>query len=215
MPTIPTKILLEQALVANNLAVSQAAEAQLLQYLDCLTRWNHVFNLTAIIDPAEMVTLHVIDSLVIAPCLCGNRMLDVGSGAGLPGIPLAIVYPELHWTLLDKNGKKTRFLMQAVAECGLKNVEVVQGSVPSPKGAGLGWGEYHTIVARAFTTIASFAELVAPLLAKDGSVIAMKGRYPTEELADLSQSSFAVQAVLRLEIKGLDAERHVVMLKKK
>jgi 16S rRNA (guanine527-N7)-methyltransferase len=116
---------LQTALKKNSLALSDHEQQQLLTFLELIKRWNKVFNLTAITNTEDMIYLHLIDSLVIQPYLKGQRMLDVGTGAGLPGIPLAIIQPAQHWVLLDKNSKKTRFLTQVIAELGLKNVEPI------------------------------------------------------------------------------------------
>ena len=140
--------LLTQALKENNLIISDAAQQQLLNYLALLQQWNKVFNLTAITDPREMVYLHIIDSLAIQPFLNGKRFLDVGSGAGLPGIPLAIIHPDQHWVLLDKNNKKTRFITQACAELRLTNVEAVHARCEDFKPTQC----FDNIVARAFAT---------------------------------------------------------------
>lgn len=205
--TVDHLSLLAKALQDNALTLSPPAQQQLMHYLALLQKWNSAFNLTAITDPNEMVYLHLIDSLVISPFLHGKRMLDVGSGAGLPGIPLAIMHPEHHWIVLDKNGKKTRFMTQVIAELGLKNVEAAHSRCETFQPA-LG---FDSIVSRAFGTIPMFTETTEHLLNPDGNWIAMKGKYPTEELAELP-SRFLLQSVTRLEINGIDAERHVVRI---
>jgi len=199
--------LLTSALVQNNLTLTAAEQQQLLRYLDLMQTWNRVFNLTTITEPRDMVYLHIIDSLAVQPYLHDTRLLDVGTGAGLPGIPLAIVNPGQHWVLLDKNSKKTRFLTQAVAELKLANVEVVHNRSE----------DFHTdhcfdsILSRALGTIRMFAETTEHLLCPSGKLIAMKGKYPQEELDDLP-GSFKVQDITRLDIKGMDIERHIVRL---
>lgn len=201
---------LSQALQQNKLTVDPAAQEKLIHYLTLLQTWNRVFNLTTITEPREMVYLHLIDSLVVAPFLVGKRFLDVGSGAGLPGIPLAIVYPDQQWVVLDKNSKKTRFLTQAVAELKLSNVEVVHKRCE----------EYHpeqgfdSILSRAFGTIRLFVETTAHLLHEKGVFLAMKGKVPKEELADLPDP-FLVQTIAHVDVKGIDIERHVVSLRMK
>ncbi len=201
--------LLMKALTENQLSLDELKLEQLGQYLTLIDKWNRVFNLTAITDMREMVYLHLIDSLLISPYLQGSRLLDVGSGAGLPGLPLAIMHPQQQWTVMDKNNKKTRFMTQAVAELALKNVEVVHARAE----------EFHpeqgfdTIVSRAFGSLRLFAESTAHLLAANGMLLAMKGRYPSDELNDLPEY-VRVDDIVRLTMAGMDAERHVIRLRK-
>lgn len=202
--------LLTDALTRNQLTASQKTCAQWLHYLDLIKEWNNVFNLTTIHDPKEMVYLHLIDSLVIAPFLHGNRLLDVGSGAGLPGIPLAILNPTQHWVLLDKNSKKTRFLTQAVAELSLTNVEVVHARCEDFHPT----TSFDSILSRAYGSLHLFATSTLHLLDQDGMLLAMKGKYPNDELNDLPDS-VVVNDTKRLTIKGIDIERHLVCLRKK
>lgn len=198
--------LLISALSENNLQISDDAQEKLLHYLDLMQRWNQVYNLTTITTPREMIYLHLIDSLVIQPYLHGERLLDVGSGAGLPGIPLAIVNPKQQWTLLDKNNKKTRFLTQVVAELGLKNVNVVHSRTEDFHPAYC----FDTIVSRAYATLEIFIETSKHLLCDDGCFVAMKGKMPVEEL----QRIYLLQKADKIEIKGMDAERHVICITK-
>lgn len=202
--------LLTQALKENNLTVTDSAQQQLLTYLDLMHRWNKVFNLTAITNPREMVYLHIIDSLAVQPYLTGKRLLDVGSGAGLPGIPLAIVNPDQQWVLLDKNNKKTRFLTQASAELRLTNVEVAHARCEDFKPSQC----FDNILSRAFGTLSLFAESTAHLLCEHGQFIAMKGKYPQEEINELP-TRFLLQKSAQLDIKGISIERHVICLSKK
>ena len=199
--------LLTNALKENAISLTAASKQKLVQYLILLQTWNRVFNLTTITKPRDMVYLHIIDSLMIHPYLHGSRMLDVGSGAGLPGIPLALINPNQQWVLLDKNSKKTRFMTQAVAELGLNNVEIVHSTSYDfhPDAC------FDSILSRAFGTIRMFAETTEHLLCPDGLFIAMKGRYPHEELNEIPDR-FIVRDVTRLDIQGIDVERHIVHL---
>jgi 16S rRNA (guanine527-N7)-methyltransferase len=199
--------LLNTALTANHQTLSAEAKDQLIRYLRCLLRWNNIFNLTAITDAHKMIDLHLIDSLAIAPYLQGKRFLDVGSGGGLPGIPLAIAHPEQQWVLVDKSSKKTHFLMQAKAELGLKQVEIHHARAETLTDA-IG---FDTIVSRAFGTLRQFIETTAHLLAPHGILLAMKGQYPEDELADLPPH-FVVKRVERLPVMGLQQDRHIVIL---
>jgi 16S rRNA (guanine527-N7)-methyltransferase len=199
--------LFELALAQNKLVLSTDQQVKLISYLDLLQRWNTVFNLTAITDAAEMIYLHLIDCLLVNPFLSGNRLLDVGSGAGLPGMVLAIIHPDQQWVLLDKSNKKTRFLTQTVAELQLKNVIVVTNHCKQFQ-TKLG---FDTILARALTTIHQFVAEGEHLLAKDGCFLAMKGKYPKEELLDLP-TGFVVQGCHRIAMIGRNVERHVVCI---
>lgn len=174
-------------------------------YLTLLGKWNRAYNLSAIRDPAEMVTLHLLDSLVVLPFVPAGRLLDVGSGAGLPGIPLALARPELAVTLLDSNGKKTRFLRQAVLELGLANVEVAECRAEAFRPA----APFDTIVSRAFAELGLFLRLTRPLLAPGGRWLAMKGRLDENELAEISTEGVKLHSH-RLRVPGLAAERHLI-----
>lgn len=197
------------ALSENELTIPEGAAPCLIRYLALLETWNRVFNLTAITAPSEMISLHLIDSLLVMPFCHGTHHLDVGSGGGLPGIPLAIALPQTKWVLLDKNSKKTRFLTQAIAELPLTNARAIQANV----------SEFHppenfdSIVSRAFGTIQLFVETTAHLLSPHGRLIAMKGQYPANELATLPEG-FEVEKVVRLHIKGMELERHLVLIRK-
>lgn len=185
-------------------------QAQLQHYLQLLQRWNRVYNLTAVRDPVQMQLLHVADSLSIAPFIQGDNCLDVGSGAGLPGIPLAIVQPERQFTLLDTSGKKTRFLQQVVLELHLPNVEVVQARVEN-------WqpqSPYAAIISRAFASLQDFVNMAGHCLGEGGILYAMKGRYPGAEVAALPLG-WQVVAQHVLYVPGLDAERHLLAIQQK
>jgi 16S rRNA (guanine527-N7)-methyltransferase len=183
-------------------------EQQIADYLALLTKWNKAYNLTAIIDPAKMYTHHILDSLAIASFLHGEKILDVGSGAGLPGIPLALKYPDKQFYLLDSNGKKTRFLLHVVQTLNLSNVKVIQERVENFKPNFC----FDTITSRAFSSLTDFLTKTQPLLCKNGIWLAMKGTYPTEELKGIDQKEFAV-TVQPLQILGLDAERCLVSIR--
>ena len=201
--------LLTQALAENNLSLADTVEQKLLRYLELLQTWNKVFNLTAITDAREMVYLHIIDSLLVLPYLHGQRHLDVGSGAGLPGIPLALVQPDHEWIVLDKNSKKTRFMTQSIAELQLKNVKAEHSNVEKFHPA----HNFDSIVSRAFGTIRMFIETTAPLLNPNGQWMAMKGKYPHDEIADLPKG-FEVNNVVKLTMHGMQLERHLVLIKR-
>ena len=180
--------------------------AKLLAYLDLLQRWNQAYNLTAIRDPGEMITRHLLDSLSVIPWATGQRLLDAGTGAGLPGIPLAIARPEVAVTLLDSAGKKIRFLNHLCRELGLENARPVQARLETydPEVG------FDTIISRALTSLASFAS-AARHLADGARLLAMKGRYPANELDDLPDW-VRVQSVEKLVVPGLQEDRHLVIM---
>jgi 16S rRNA (guanine527-N7)-methyltransferase len=200
---------LERGLAELSLPLSAAATSLLLRHLELIRKWNKVYNLTAIHDPARMVVEHVLDSLSVVPYVRPSRGLDIGSGAGLPGIPLAIARPEWQVTLLDSSQKRCAFMRQAVIELGLRNVEVVASRIESfrPEIA------YDTIVSRAFADTAEFAAAVHPFLADDGIMIAMKGLFPGEEASRLLPQ-VRLRDIRRIEVPGLKADRHLVIMTK-
>lgn len=192
---------------ALGLNIAAAAQQSMLDYLVLIEKWNKAYNLTAVREPQKMLTYHLLDSLAVLPHLHGPRVLDVGTGAGLPGIPLALARPDWQFTLLDSSHKKTTFLRQAVIELQLGNVEVACARVET-------WDapqSFDTVVSRAFSDVAEFIALAGRLCAKDGVVIAMKGAYPHEELAQLPQA-FRLCSVVPLRVPGLGAERHAALL---
>lgn len=197
-----------QGLAELNLSAGPGQLSQYLAYLHLLNKWNRAYNLSAVRDIRQMVSRHLLDSLSIHPFFWPEHCLDVGSGAGLPGIPLAIAFPTSRFTLIDSNGKKARFLFQAVNELGLKNVTVEQGRVEDKMEP-----QFSGIVSRAFSTINAMLGSCSQLLARDGKVYAMKGRYPVEELENIA-GGFTVEAVHRLEVSGLNSERHLIILSK-
>jgi len=192
---------------AIGLALSPDAIARLEAYLDLIEKWNQVYNLTAVRVRARMVTDHLLDSLAVVPFVGPDPILDVGSGAGLPGIPLAIARPEWRVTLLDSNHKRCAFLRQALIELGLPNGSVACERVetfraPQPFG---------TIVSRAFSETQHFARTALQQLAPGGRMLAMKGLYPHEELAQLPEG-VRLESVAALTVPGLDAQRHLVVM---
>ncbi len=201
--------LLEKGLLVLCLPLGKEQRGLLLRYLALLDKWNQVYNLTAIRDLTKMVEAHLLDSLSVVPLLTGESVLDVGSGAGLPGIPIAVANPEWEVTLLDSNHKKSAFLRQAVAELALKNAKVVCERIESwvaPKG-------FDVIISRAFSDLGEFVSLAGHLLASGGVLAAMKGLYPFEELERLPLG-FRVKEVRTLQVPGLEAKRHLVLIER-
>lgn len=194
---------------ALGLALESRQAERLLAYLDLLRKWNGAYNLTAVRDPAQMVTRHLLDSLAIAPHLHGRNVIDVGTGAGLPGLPLAILLPESRFSLLDSNGKKTRFLFQVKTALGLDNMQVHHARVESFRPP----EPYDAVLSRAFASLADMVARCGHLLAPTGSFLAMKGVYPADELTELGPQ-YAVKAIQALAVPGLDEQRHLVELVK-
>jgi len=183
---------------------------RLLAYLRLLFRWNSACNLTAVRDPAEMVTRHLLDSLAVAPHLPDRApaILDVGTGAGLPGIPLALLFPDRRFTLLDSNGKKTRFLFQVKTRLGLANMSVQRARAEA-------WTprqRFDVVLSRAFASLPEMANRCAHLLNGSGCFLAMKGVVPERELADV-EASCEVRGVYPLRVPGLEEARHLIALR--
>jgi len=193
---------LQQGLQQMQIDLSQDQQNQLLEYLQLLVKWNKVFNLTAIRNPDEMVSRQLLDSLSILPWIKGENVLDVGTGAGLPGIPLAIALPLVSFTLLDSNGKKTRFVQQAASQLGLGNVEVINARIES-----LGTsGGFDNITSRAFASLEDFIGMTRQLLASNGHWLAMKGQSERDE-GSLPPGFLVHQHPLH--VPGCQGERHL------
>lgn len=197
--------ILEDGVSTLGLSCSDSSLARLIQYLELLAKWNQTYNLTAVRDPVKMVSLHLLDSVAVSPFLVGRRILDVGTGAGLPGIPLALINPDKTFVLLDSNAKKTRFVRQAKMEIKLKNVEIVRSRLE----------EFHvdhkfdTIVTRAFTDLFRIVAGTRHLLRGGGQIAAMKGRLSTVEIGQIREFK---SRVVSIAIPDVDAERHLVLM---
>ena len=208
----PQQQRLAEGATALGLNLSAAQHAQLLAYLDLLAKWNKVYNLTAVRDPAEMLTHHLLDSLaVIAPLVRHTqggaaRVLDVGSGGGLPGVVIAICCPEMSVACVDAVAKKAAFVQQAAGVLGLSNLRGVHARVESIT------EPYDVITSRAFATLADFTQWSAGSLGEDGVWMAMKGKHPTDEMAGVPPS-VAVFHVEQLTVPGLDAERCLIWMR--
>jgi 16S rRNA (guanine527-N7)-methyltransferase len=200
---------LSAGLSAMHLALPGTARQRLADYLRLIEKWNRVHNLTAVREPAQMVVLHLLDSLAVLPHVAGAKtLLDVGTGAGLPGIPLAVARPDLAVTLLDSSHKKAAFLEQARAELGLANVAVACERVEQWRPG----RTFDVVVSRAFSELAEFVTQSAHLASPGGKLLAMKGVHPFDEIARLP-ASHRVESVIEIEVPSLDAKRHLVLLK--
>jgi len=187
--------------------LSAADARRLLVLLDELARWNRSFNLTAITSPGAMVTHHLLDSLAVHPDLTGTRIADVGTGAGFPGLPLAVCNPQRHFTLIDSTAKKVRFVSHAIELLSLTNATAVHARVESLKPA----APFDTVLARAFAPLPELLEKVTAICGPETRVLAMKGKWPKEELAALA-APWRVVSSRQLHIPGLDAARCVIAL---
>jgi len=193
-------------------ALSNSQKQQLLDYVALLSKWNTVYNLTAIRDPQQMMVQHILDSLAIVPAVVSHNatsVLDVGSGGGLPGIVLAIALPHVHVTLNDIVHKKTAFQSQAKAQLGLLNLSVVTCRVEELRPGIEVPEKFDVIVSRAFAELSDFATLARHLVANGGRILAMKGLRPDAEIARLPEGA-TVQSTVRLNVPMLDAERHLI-----
>jgi 16S rRNA (guanine527-N7)-methyltransferase len=190
------------------LALPAATITALLDYVALLHKWNRAYNLTAVREPEQMVARHLLDSLAVLPHLKGSRCADVGTGAGLPGIPLALALPERQFDLIDSNGKKIRFVTQAATELGLRNVRALHCRVeqfqPDQR--------YDAVLSRAFAALADMATVCEHLLAPGGALLALKGVYPRDELSALPKR-FKVETCQALQVPETDGQRHLVVIR--
>lgn len=199
---------LQAGVRALNLNLPEATLNRLLQYQDQLVLWNKAFNLTAIRDPKEMLVKHLLDSLSIIPHLPKGRLLDIGTGGGMPGFIIALVEPERECVLLDSNGKKIRFLRQISADMKVANAKPVQTRVEDTA-IFEQLGQFDVVTSRAFAALNDFVTLGQPFLAKNGYFAAMKGVVPEQELAELSQYK---QEIIALQVPKLNEQRHLILL---
>lgn len=202
---------LEQGLIDIALPLDEAQVDKLLDYLALLGRWNKSYNLTAITDPVKMISHHLLDSLAIFDAVkSAGTALDVGTGAGLPGLPLAIAMPDTIWTLLDSNGKKTRFLQQAVAQCSISNAKVVQSRVEDYHAA----KPFDVIVSRAYASLSSFVDSVQHLSCPETTLLTMKTGLGTEEAEAIDSNIYLIEET-SLQIPGIDSNRSLVKLRQR
>lgn len=206
---MPSSLSLESrvadGLAAMRLSLSDRAQAQLVAYIELLAKWNRSYNLTAVRDPLEMVPRHLLDSLAVLPWLHGATLADLGSGAGLPGIPLAIARPDLAVTLVESNGKKARFLREVARSLPLPNITIEQTRVQETAGS------FDCITARAFASIKKMLAWGGHLLAPQGRWLALKGHIDADEIAGIPDT-FQIIGVHPLTVPGVDGERHLVEL---
>lgn len=198
--------ILEAGLDELGLALSDDQVEKLLKFIELIDKWNKAFNLTSIRNREAMTSLHLLDSLAVLPHVNGKSIIDIGTGAGLPGIPLAICMPDSEFTLLDSNAKKTRFVQQAILELKLSNVQVHQSRVESFRPE----RHFDTAITRAFTNLPDMLRLTMPLLDDRGVLLAMKGQYPEQEVAQAGVDA----TVIPIKVPGVDAERCLIQITK-
>jgi len=199
------------------LDIPEETQQKLIQYIELIAKWNKSFNLTAIRNTEEMVTLHLLDSLAVVPFIRGTRILDVGAGAGLPGIVLALCFPEKEFVLIDTNGKKTRFMTQAKIELGLSNVEVVHARVDA---YGVDENQplkpFDAIISRAFASISDMLGYVGHLVTPETTILAMKADSEDEisQLPTDDKLAYKIDTIHELKIPGLQAKRQLIVITK-
>ena len=198
---------LKHGIEALQLRLPDNAVRKLQDYLDLLGRWNAAYNLTAVRDPAQMTTRHLLDSLAVLPFVQGESLADLGSGAGLPGVPLAVARPDIEVTLVDSNGKKARFLREVVRALPLPNARVAQVRAQDLE------GRFDCVTARAFASLREMLEWGGHALASQGVWLALKGKAEQDGSMQLP-AGFRIEAVHRLDVPGLDAERHVIAIRR-
>lgn len=199
---------LSRLLADAGISLTDHQKTLLVAYVDMLHKWNKAYNLTSVRDPNEMLVRHILDSIVVAPYLQGQRFIDVGTGPGLPGIPLAIVLPDEHFTLLDSLGKRVRFLRQVQHELKLENITPVQSRVeayPSEP-------PFDGVISRAFASLSDMVSWCRHLPGDKGRFYALKGQLPEDEIASLP-NNFSVESVEKLRVPQLEGERHLVIIK--
>ncbi len=198
---------MRQGLSVLEVPATDALVARLTAFITLLGKWNQAYNLTSIRDPGEMVPLHILDSLTARPWLAGPRVLDVGAGAGLPGIPLALTEPGRQFTLVDATLKKVLFMRQAIGELQLANARAEQARIEdyAPVEA------FDTVMCRAFAALADFVRDAGHLVASGGRLVALKGRLPADEIAALP-AGWQLASASRVQVPGLEAERHILVV---
>ena len=200
--------ILKKGITDLKLKISNEQIYLLLQYVTLLSKWNKAFNLTAVREPKEMIVRHILDSLSVAKALKGDNIADVGTGPGIPGVPLAIIFPKRQFTLMDSNGKKVRFINQAKQYLNLNNVTPVQTRVENFESA----ERFDSVISRAFTSLEQMVELTEHLVKEEGVMQAMKGAHPEQKSL---KSPWVIEETIKLDVPYLDEQRHLVNIKRK
>ncbi|WP_372882547.1 16S rRNA (guanine(527)-N(7))-methyltransferase RsmG [Psychromonas sp.] len=199
---------LQQLLDQTDLNITELQKQQLVKLVELLNKWNKAYNLTSVRDPQHMLVKHIMDSIVVSPFLQGNRLIDVGTGPGLPGLPLAILNPDKQFVLLDSLGKRLRFIRQALLELGLKNVTAVQSRVEEYQPE----DKFDVVLSRAFASLQDMLFWCKHLPNKNGHFLALKGQFPEQEIAALDQQFEFIESI-PLQVPQLDGERCLVKIR--
>lgn len=198
------KKILQQGLQELDITMDDKQLESLLAFIKLMEKWNKAYNLTAVRHREEMARLHILDSLAVLPHVKGEHVADIGTGAGLPGIPLALFLPHVQFTLIDSNSKKTRFVQQAILELNLKNVTVIHSRVENIDTEHL----FSTVIMRAFANLADILKLTSHLIEKQGVLLAMKGQIPEKELIDCKEK----HTIIGIKVPGVEAERCLIKI---
>lgn len=201
--------ILARGIDALELDITTEQQAKLVGYVEMINKWNKAYNLTSVRDPHQMMIKHILDSLAVKPYVEGKTVIDVGTGPGLPGIPLAIVLPDTHFVLLDSLGKRVRFMKQCAHDLGIPNIEPVQSRVEEhqPQQA------YDCVLSRAFASLKDMLHWCSHLVDSQGKFLALKGQFPQEELGEVS-NHYQIKSINNLSVPELEGERHLVTIKK-
>jgi len=202
------KSLLGQTKIESLLMLDENQLGQLVQLIEQLDKWNKAYNLTSVRDPKQMVSRHIVDSLIISPFLTGDRFIDVGTGPGLPGLPLAIANPDKSFVLLDSLGKRIRFIRQVCHQLGIKNVQAVQSRVEDYTEQN---NSFDGVLSRAFASLDDMLTWCKHLPKNNGKYLALKGQYPQQELDELSEQ-YKIEQISSLNVPGVDGDRHIVVI---
>ncbi|MCK5191418.1 MAG: 16S rRNA (guanine(527)-N(7))-methyltransferase RsmG [Methylococcales bacterium] len=198
--------ILQHGLQELNIAFDDSKLDSLLAFIKLIEKWNKAYNLTAVRQPEDMARLHILDSLAILPFVQQSRVADIGTGAGLPGIPLAIFLPDVEFTLIDSNSKKTRFVQQAILELKLNNVKVIHSRVENLQPE----TPFSTVIMRAFSSLQDIMNLTRHLIDKKGILLAMKGQQPEQELAEIKTP----YSIIPIQVPGVEAERCLIRIER-
>lgn len=200
---------LQDSLKHSDLVVTEFQQRQLISYVLLMDKWNKAYNLTSVRDPEQMVIKHIVDSIVVAPFLDKTQYIDVGTGPGLPGMPLAIMCPDKHFILLDSLGKRVRFMKQVAYELKIDNIQAVQSRVEDYEPS----VTIDGVLSRAFASLKDMLHWCQHLVDSQGVFLALKGQIPIDELQQLPLG-FTLQDTIKLDVPGLEGERHIVKIKK-
>ena len=200
---------LDALLAQTDLNIDEQQISQLVELVELLAKWNKAYNLTSVRDPSQMLVKHIMDSVVVSPHLSGQRFIDVGTGPGLPGLPLAILNPDKQFVLLDSLGKRLRFIRQAILSLGLKNVEIVQSRVEEYQPE----DRFDCVLSRAFASLEDMLSWCHHLPNENGHFLALKGQYPESEITNLDSKFEFIESVT-LDVPELDGERCLVKVKR-